>query len=128
MKEYATIEKVVLQRKQFYLEQAIDERLLQTMKVDEYRDIFGNDMIIKSFRTFIAGETLKRLTVTYPRSWWDGFKKDLFPAWLLKRYPAKMTATQLEADALYPNVSLPEDQFLIVMHRTSHDFSIPEEE
>ena len=29
-------------------------------------------------------------TVSYPASWWDHFKKEKFPKWLLERFPAKM--------------------------------------
>lgn len=42
---------------------------------------------------------------THPATWWDHFKQDVFPEFLLKRYPAQYTtdSVRLDIKAMYPD-------------------------
>lgn len=69
------------------------------------------------------GESLARMTAyvyseslgryihewKYPSSWWQHFKRDHFPKWLLDRYPVQYTTNTivLDGQAMYPNYRPP---------------------
>lgn len=48
-------------------------------------------------------------TWTYPTTWWDHFKQECFPKWLLAKYPAKYTTESIELDAkaIFPDWNPP---------------------
>jgi hypothetical protein len=43
--------------------------------------------------------------VTYPATWWQHFKQRWFPAWLLRRYPVRLTVVTVRAEALFPELA-----------------------
>ena len=49
------------------------------------------------------------LTVSVPKSWWEHFKKDCFPDWLLRTWPAKFKTVSVKDTvrflAVYPKLA-----------------------
>lgn len=50
----------------------------------------------------VCGENQKPYTYDIPASWWDHFKRDCFPKWLLKRFPAKTISKTIDIKTIYP--------------------------
>lgn len=62
----------------------------------------------------IYGETLD--VQEYPTTWWDAFKVRWYPEWLLKKFPPNIT--KLEAVALYPKISMPDEHSKTIIQKT----------
>jgi len=62
-------------------------------------------MIEVSIRKSIMAEEkpVEEKVIEYPRDWWQHFKKDCFPKWLLKKYPVKTRKHTLKVRAVYPD-------------------------
>jgi hypothetical protein len=46
-----------------------------------------------------------RHTVSYPATWWQHFKQDCFPKWLLERFPVQYNSNSvlLDVQTMYPD-------------------------
>jgi hypothetical protein len=56
----------------------------------------------------IAGKQFDQKLVSYPATWWDGFKLACLPTfcrWF--RHAPHMTVVKLEASAFYPSIQIP---------------------
>lgn len=42
--------------------------------------------------------------IRYPMNWWDAFKARWFPAWLLRRFPARFVVVLPSMTELYPDI------------------------
>jgi hypothetical protein len=42
--------------------------------------------------------------VSYPATWWDGFKLRFFPRWAIRRWPARYARIVIKAMALFPEL------------------------
>lgn len=101
--------RVLLSRLKQVATMCIGEHAIKNMDLRALRDDM-TDSIIFSLRTNIATEQLsereKTVTFKYPSSWWQQFKMQKFPAWLLKKYPVQYKKTsqkiRFEEIALYP--------------------------
>lgn len=82
---------------------------LHGLTVEKYTDELVNQ-IIYSVRTMIPAEDTKEEThtvcVNYPDGWWNAFKYQYFPTWLVERYPikyiTKKETVKFTAYNLYP--------------------------
>jgi hypothetical protein len=54
----------------------------------------------------VAGEQ-KTETLCYPADWWQAFKERWFPAWALKRWPAKQRFFEFHAVRVFTEVPPP---------------------
>lgn len=103
--------------KRYYTIQTLVSRELDipeaNVKYEELEDCMLLGMI-KRLQLGIWGETLD--VEEYPTGLWDAIKLKLFPKWLLNKFPASMT--KLEAIALYPRISFPEQHSKIVIIKT----------
>ncbi len=91
-------EKFILEKVQIGCQQEISGDLVRKVEGDgdERIRIFYNQMVdrlVAQIKTFIMGEKAHEETRTvvfeYPASWWQHFKQEVFPRWLLKRYPVR---------------------------------------
>ena len=69
------------------------------------------DAVAEAFKIdvmgFVWGEKVDRkLVFEYPATWWQMFKQQYFPEWLLKRVPVKMKRKYVDIYALYPDLKL----------------------
>lgn len=46
-------------------------------------------------------------TLSFPATWFDHFKQDCFPSWLLRKFPAKFKTKNIEIRECYPALKLP---------------------
>jgi len=79
---------------------------------------FYCDIFALRVRGFVWAESLETIESSYPADWWEAFKERWFPAWLLKHYPVKHIEHILEAKALYPKMSVPEEPHNFYLHKT----------
>jgi hypothetical protein len=56
----------------------------------------------------MLSERPKDETVSYPADWWQAFKEQYFPEWLLRHFPVKMESVIISIAAIYPTVAFPE--------------------
>lgn len=71
------------------------------------------------FFTEVAGKkddrskTVGYATVKYPDGWWQSFKADWFPEWLLDRFPVRYTEERVKQEIIYkvtasfPDIEVP---------------------
>lgn len=74
-------------------------------------NIVENILVTATFR--YPGECISHVDIEYPETWWQHFKKDMFPKFLLKRFPVKMTKRKIDQYYVYPNIHSPKDVFEI---------------
>jgi hypothetical protein len=75
----------------------------------------------------VLGEKLEKKKVVvfqYPNGWWQAFKLQFFPVWLLKRFPVKYKVERIivsfEEYALYPKfpkVLPPQEYGAVVVYK-----------
>lgn len=96
---------------------------------EKFEDIITQELRIEMER-LVYSDCLRDETVTVvaeveiPSSWWQHFKQDAFPAWLLRRFPVKTTkitktnSKLFRAMALFPDFcpQYPEDIGKPVFH------------
>lgn len=66
--------------------------------------------LIARIEAMVWGDEFKEETVSYPNSWWQYLKRDVYDRlgnthigrWLSKKYPVQMTEIAMSAVALYP--------------------------
>lgn len=110
--DYADIKTVLLQVGRYASQIAVDElMLMNTPQIYVEREIHG--WVVRMLQR-VAKEEL--LSVRYPTNWKESFKERWFPAWLLKKYPVKYV--EINAQALYPKISLPDHSPVIKMYKT----------
>lgn len=61
----------------------------------------------------VVTQPLERISVTYPKTWWDALKARWFPRWAKERWPVAYVTAILEAKALYPKIALPDHEHSI---------------
>ena len=102
------MEERTLERLRFYLQTVLDEKLAEefagsrTVKISAMTDFFVDKLVLQ-IKQEILGTTLEEVSVIYPTTWWDAFKKKYFP-WTKINY----TTVKLVARELYPKLSLPD--------------------
>jgi hypothetical protein len=78
------------------------------MSIEEYMGRETLHILIK----FVGQEKLYCTGVTYPRDWWQAFKKRYFPKWLLRFTPVAYTDWRVDTQIIYPLIALPEQKVL----------------
>lgn len=66
-----------------------------------------NDMFTVEVKGFVWGEKVDRIVMfEYPATWWQMFKQQYFPEWILERFPVRMQRKYADIYALYPDLKL----------------------
>lgn len=90
---------------------------LKYMLLKRLSSEFLADVEITPFASFLADEIYLRLkgyvwaeeesaqqqVIRYPYNWWQAFKEQWFPKWMLSRWPVKYAKVVLDVKAIYPN-------------------------
>lgn len=97
-----------------YVQKAMPDMLMfrDSVELRAYRDMLLNSMIYE-LRALVSAEKLQEtkhtFTAEWPTTWWDAFKLEKFPSWLLKLFPANMKAknetVEWERYAIYPKMT-----------------------
>lgn len=100
--------RVVLERLEFHLVQAISryelEHLCEIVKSDGVaflRSDFADEMVVR-LRASVWCRNKRTDAHEYPESWWDAVKARWFPAWALRRWPARFVRVEVTSGILYP--------------------------
>lgn len=75
---------------------------------------YFDDIVLRVMQA-VYGETLESVECEWPADWWQAFKGRWFPGWALRRWPVRLDGATLEARAMYPKVSMPEEPHKIVL-------------
>jgi hypothetical protein len=66
------------------------------------------ESLFMSVSARIAGKKFDERIVSYPATWWDGFKLAHLPTFCrILRHAPRMTVVRLEASAFYPSIQIP---------------------
>lgn len=79
----------------------------------EARDIRPNggaDYLIRSLEVRLASQEVGRFEFRAPADWWQHVKERFAPAWFKTRYPVQYRVEKINVTALYPNISLRDEQ------------------
>ncbi len=98
------IQHIILQKIQFGISQELSKMDLHfDFKVDMFaRHI--TDSFVYQIKMNILGEKHKE-RIFHPKSWWEMFKKQCFPNWLLMKFPVKnVELGTLELYQLFPHI------------------------
>ena len=79
---------------------------------------FGHEVDLKSFADFITEELVAKLTAcvwtretaqveAFPASWWQQWKQDHAPRWLVERWPIRMRRFEVTFQEIYPKLVMP---------------------
>lgn len=104
-------EKVVLTKLKIGLKKIITGQMLHDVNI-RFSESIMIDGVILDIQTYVMKEDLKEQTyefrLTYPKTWWDGFKEQYFPIWLENIFPVKYTThkekVKFSAYEVYPNL------------------------
>lgn len=69
--------------------------------IEELRNIDGFNMIRRAAIHVLSHEA-RRIVYRTPRGWWQMFKRDCFPAFLLRLSPVKEVVEVVEVKKLFP--------------------------
>jgi hypothetical protein len=94
------------------LEYHIIQSLEQTGYLARIRNLsieecFAED-VVHSIIEFAGQKQFFMAGVRFPRDWWQAFKAQFFPRWLLKWCPVQLDEWQVKVDVIYPLIKLPE--------------------
>lgn len=73
---------------------------------------------ITELSDMVWGQKNKDLFIEYPETWWDAFKNQWYPEWLLRRYPTHWIEWYIDSKTLYPmlDIKTPELTHTIIYH------------
>jgi hypothetical protein len=62
------------------------------------------DNLACTLTAWIATEKQQPFVWTTPKTWWQMFKRDYFPKWLLEKYPIKTDRHEVSVKTVYPHL------------------------
>lgn len=107
------------ERRELHLESFVDMRRVERRRIRHLtpqgqasvvRDV-GDNLLISVERSVwaekIQNETAEvEVSVDVPTSWWQHFKRDVFPVWLLRRFPVKTKTVSKKSTFTFRTVAL----------------------
>ena len=70
-------------------------------------DDFIADMFTVRWKSFLLGEDLGDVIISFPANWREAFKDRWFPRWLKKKYPVRFTEYRANQKVIYPELNVP---------------------
>lgn len=88
----------------------------EMVEVDPYMEAaqFAEDIIVH-IRVGLYAERLHPYTFSKPKNWWQHFKQDCFPEWLLEYFPVQDTKIVVSSKVMYPEYVPPYPNMPYVM-------------
>ncbi len=90
---------------------------------ETHRDDIMHELMV-TMRYHMTGENQEPFCYKVPASWWQHFKQDCFPHWLLNQFSAEYITVTVPLSVIYPHIkcSLPKkymgDRILIMVHNS----------
>lgn len=122
------IDEVLLQKLYFAVQQHIpDERVvnLQGVEFTSFFELLTRDLVFRISGYVWEEELEKRVLVaSYPKTWWQHFKKDVMPEWFTKKFPVELKREEVlvKFTAVYPKFAEVSEQPFVRKIRTIVDF------
>jgi hypothetical protein len=83
---------VVLTQLKEIAQKVLSGHALVNLRLESWKNDVA-DALVYQLSTYVLAEEVENRTKTvnfeYPKSWWQMFKQQYFPKWLLKRFPVK---------------------------------------
>lgn len=120
--EHVTTRNVILEKVPFSLRQMFPDNVIL---VDTS---YFEDVLSLTIRGFILGEKRRRYKkIVYPRDWWQAFKEQFFPAWLLNKYPVQYKVITVDLQVIYPTIkpAISNEDYYLVMHVEDDETNFP---
>ena len=73
------------------------------IKIDDYVNHISNEIVLQIYYDLVY-EDLTPIIVKYHASWWEYFKDEWFPKWLINKYPIKYYEKKINAKCFYPTL------------------------
>jgi len=112
----ANSERIIEKFKCVVLGMYSDEMFSDGMDVDGMVDFCGKELTIR-LRASIMGAEAGLVEVSYPATWWDMLRDQLFPEWATRRWPVRMTTERYNVRELFPPCAAPS----MIAYRTHAD-------
>ena len=104
------LEKFILERTKFVIQRRFGESFLEDIKYTTSSIDDEIEGIILRLEKDILSDKLEKIvkTFNYPVTWWDHFKLDCFPFFLLRKFPAKLKVKRItfERRVTFPKLAL----------------------
>lgn len=102
------------------ISEKLKEKFAQMPQIEfsEYVAFTADELAIRIIQS-VWGEYVGDLVVMTPSNWWERLKKDHAPRWFLKRFPVRYDTTTYQAAAMYPKVTLPDEEHLYRWRRST---------
>lgn len=108
---------VTLDVEKFVTAMSLSDELLADTHFDVYQMVTHH--VVRSWREILS-QKLDKIEADYPTDWWEAVKARWFPRWALRRWPVRMTHIELVAQALYPDIAIP-DRGKMYLHKREWD-------
>lgn len=113
MKLTPEYESLVLNKMKISVRKAFSPHMIDKIKFDSCIDIFSGNLVMELSAYLLSNKIHKEIIHTEKvyDSWFQLFKKQCFPEWLLKKFPAKSRNLDTEINFIHicPHLSYPEN-------------------
>lgn len=93
----------LLKKLQICLNKRITKELVNQIKVSDYPIEYLCDDVCFTFKTHVYGEE-KETVIKYPINWFQAFKEEWFPDFLIKKYPIIYKQHNIKTKIIYPTI------------------------
>lgn len=107
------IKRIELENLKIYVKQFFEIPGYEQLKVDVNVQRSFLKGVGVAFSTYITSQKLPEKEIKYPKTWWDAFKVQYYPVWLLKLFPAKLEVVTISAQLMYPDLLIPDQRHFI---------------
>jgi hypothetical protein len=63
---------------------------IRDLEIRQHYDYIADEIVLMMKHQMLGTRRTEKKTYAHPDSWWQWFKQDTFPRWLLKKYPVRM--------------------------------------
>jgi len=122
----ATVSRVDLEKFKLIVIEELDKQLIASIALKPEVELassfrFWRDTVGLRIIQEVWGETLEYISVEYPTTWWEHVKQRFAPKWFKKIWPVRYGCAKLEARALYPKLSFPDEPHNLKGHIREYD-------
>ena len=108
-REGTSFNEVKLEKLKVVARKVLSGQLLNDINIKQFEDSFIDGLVYELSSYVMAEETncISR-SFTYPKNWWQMFKKQYLPQWLLNKFPIQLKKKTLTVRCLATYPKLPQ--------------------
>jgi hypothetical protein len=105
---------ITLKVQKFSIEFELPVEVETNTRLRHYKDHIAGQVVCQLLHSVYGQKRPFDFDYTYPATWWEHFKQDCFPKWLLRRYPPKMKTKRISYDAyaLFPEIPVTDNSII----------------